>query len=246
MKLSYDDSFDQPLKNLNQQLVWKHERLEHVHAKIICEIDRLPIKNRRNKYLSIISYGLAFSLMLLLSYSYLFHEKFFIDEINTQRDIENSSGAKLTKEQQMATNEEFYEWNEIDGRRTLTFTEYGLKNSVLPLNAKEKIPSIISNPIVSADIIYGKGFVMQAFYVTSNHNSISIHNQFNEIGTGDETVEYFLEAFGTKELKIGNRRAVLSSTGVQIYIPTDTYIWYITGETKEEMIALAKLFNFDD
>ncbi|MBS4202248.1 hypothetical protein KHA93_21795 [Bacillus sp. FJAT-49732] len=246
MKLSYDKSLDQSLKNLNSQIVWKHERLELVHAKVISEIDRLPVKARRKKYFSIMSYGLAFSLMLLFSYNYLLHENFFMDESNTQTNLEKSAGAKQTKEQQMATNADYYEWKEIDGKRTLTFTEYGLKNSVIPLNAKEKIPSIISNPIVYADEIYGKGFVMQAFYHTVNHHFISIDNHFNEIGTANETVDYLLEAYGTEELQVANKRAVMSSTGIQIYIPTDTYIWYITGKTKEEIIALANLFNFED
>ncbi|MBS4206527.1 hypothetical protein [Bacillus sp. FJAT-50079] len=30
-----------------------------------------------------------------------------------------------------------------------------------------------------------------------------------------------------------------------LYIPTDTYIWHIYGETYEELIKLANLFKFD-
>ncbi|MBW8351888.1 hypothetical protein K0H71_21025 [Bacillus sp. IITD106] len=246
MKLSYDDSFDKPLKELNSQIVWGKERKAYIHSQVMLDIDRLHVKARRKKIFAMISYGMAFSIMLLLGFNYVVNENFLTNEGKIQDNIEKPAGAKLTKEEQMATNTEYYEWKEIDGRRTLTFNEYGLKNSVIPLNAKEKIPTIISDPIVFVDNLHGRGYVMHAFYDTVNHYSISVHNQFNEIGTADETVDYFLEAYGTEELQVANKRAVFSSTGVQIYIPTDTYIWYISGKTKEEMIALANLFRFDE
>lgn len=249
MKGSYEKTISHhSLKELDEDIRWSQERREMIKSKVLSEIDHLNQGKGQKHIFLFASYGVLAMILVLLSANYIIDGELPFFNMEKQAEMNGNGSHVMSKEERLAWDLNLYEWKEVDGKQQLAFTEEGFENLVIPLDAHEKIPGIIGEPDLIAYQYPGdRPITMQAFYLLENNETLYVHNTEND---ADLTVDYFLEAYGTTEVTVANKRAVLSdensNAALQLYIPTDTYIWYIYGGTKEQMLALANLFDFGE
>ncbi|MFC4323064.1 hypothetical protein [Litchfieldia salsa] len=255
------NSIDRSLQKLEYQMEWSMERSHLVRDKVRKDIKKL--KKRK-----IIQNGLIYSSSFTLVAVFIF---ILAGQINGKVNmIDFSSSSNETR----APVEALYKYKNLDnGVNWPTLTELGEKYVVFPQDAEMHIQTIMGKPDIYVNNADKDRIAMSATYSTTTPGRfVEIDTQFNEYGSIEEGIagrlvhkKYSSYSYKTKELIVGNQRAVLQEPtkekgygGIKLSIVTEDYIYtirsyWINGiqiinseELISELIALGELFHFEN
>lgn len=248
---SEQKTFDRALQKLEFDMEWNLEKSSGVRKKLDRQMRREQLRSQSLKMLGYVAtVGVAFAFLFLV-----------ISLSGSSSEFFNESLVSGTK------SEKLYTMEMINGKETPVLTNKGMESVVYPMDAYNNIETITGEPTLAVSVENtGKKEKMftQAFYpTTSQGRFISVHYTTNDMESVEKMAAHFLPStplYGRviREINIAGKRGILYEPtteygSAQLFIITEKYVYYMSnsgitekkqGDT-EELVQLAKLFNFE-
>ncbi|MFS0864215.1 hypothetical protein [Fredinandcohnia sp. 179-A 10B2 NHS] len=262
MSKQNNSSLDRSLQKLEFEMEWSTIRSQVIREKVKRDIE---ISNRRQKVQKAFIYS-ASSFLLAGFLFFLAVQTNVIEYTSLSELIKSTDGKEAVGD--------LIQYKQLEtGIEIPVLTEKGEKYIVFPTEPEKSIDSLLGKTEGIYVSHYDNTHLnMSVTYATTTPGRfVSIDTQSNESGSIEEAIrlqlnhdKYPTETYKTKEIRIGNKRAVLQEPatekeygGVKLSIVTEKYIYRLYSNQmewvtfndneaiKKEIIELAKLFNFD-